>query len=72
MNYRCSQFITPLCFAVIRDHTHIVRQLLKCNELVSTIWGLSYELESGISMRNYKCVKLLIDHLGGMVRLCTI
>lgn len=45
---------------------HIVQLLLKCNELNTSIYGLTTPIIISVKVDNFECTKLMVDHLGGI------
>ena len=70
VNFKCSDTVPPIGFAIICGHMNVVRMLLKCNSLDVSVYGLTGPIIIAVKVENFGCTKLLIDKLGGTVSLC--
>ena len=67
VNFMCSDTVPPIGFAIIGHQLNIVRMLLKCNSLDSSIYSLSSSIIIAVKTENHECTRLLVDRLGGLV-----
>lgn len=68
INYKCSDRVPPIGFAVIHGHTNVIKQILKCNELDRSVHGLGEPVIIAVKTGRFDYAKILIDALGGTVR----